>query len=823
MSFLNSFGDENSDVGSLKRLYPFVAEEQPYEYNAASLTSSPSFQYTEGSLYSTTDHTLCFGSIIEVEVQLHNIDKLDRWDPFPGSAVQSFNVGMEGDYVTLEYREIRFGRLKKGLCRLLRKIMSMQRVRIRGHISTHDWHKAINTRNRVAANNLFLELSINGAREDAKEVGAIMSKSGVFLQMPHYGLEGLEYYNPHILRMEGHSEAMYSEIVPFEQPDIYTKRPRETLGEGERAGAECNDTDIVDSILDSLSHHNVLREINIVSDIRSALLPHQKEAVDFIFRRETERSSSELSLWKLNDVDADEPFYQHIFSGAKRPEPAEARGGIIADEMGLGKSLIILSTIAGSVARSQEFVYRENQQLSCEPPKRRASRGTLILAPSSLLIDSWVDEIRKHTHPGSLPFHKHLGSTRHKETELLYQRPVVFSTYATVTSEFRRGNSTLANINWFRVVLDEAHDIRNRSTGQFKAIASIPALHRWCLTGTPIQNSLEDLGSLVSFLKVPILDQAPSFRKFITNPINSTSNSRFQNLQTLLRTICLRRTRQLLNLPDPIPEVRELAFTPTEKSEYQDLLRKCKMYIDMAVSNRGKSNVNAAFLRSLLKLRLFCNNGHSRIPSTLSSKEILGDPDEALIYLEQQGRNSCVYCNATVYHINGSGACEGGKLTSSHCHVFCHNCMFQHRAKNQKCPVCTNTDESGYSLPAPSTGVWQAGAYPTKLWTLLSDIRDNPGQKRLNLAVATRIYLLEPQWNPSIESQAIGRALRFGQTAQVVITRYIMIDSIEQNNVIFRQKKKLDLAGRGFNRGKDISSERLQAVRDVFGTNTDST
>ncbi|KAI4598574.1 hypothetical protein KJ359_002987 [Pestalotiopsis sp. 9143b] len=91
------------------------------------------------------------------------------------------------------------------------------------------------------------------------------------------------------------------------------------------------------------------------------------------------------------------------------------------------------------------------------------------------------------------------------------------------------------------------------------------------------------------------------------------------------------------------------------------------------------------------------------------------------------------------------------------------------------------------------------------------------GAVGLNLAIASRIYLLEPQWNPSIESQAIGRALRLGQTAQVVIMRYIMIGTIEESNVLFRQKRKLELAGGGFHKGKDMQSDKFQALMDVFG------
>lgn len=112
------------------------------------------------------------------------------------------------------------------------------------------------------------------------------------------------------------------------------------------------------------------------------------------------------------------PFfsYQHVFSGAKRRQPDEANGGIIADEMGLGKSLVILSTIAGSLDRAKEFVASENQLLSTGPSRTYPSRATLIIAPSSrkqrldvirsygtltnegsVLINNWIEEVYKYT------------------------------------------------------------------------------------------------------------------------------------------------------------------------------------------------------------------------------------------------------------------------------------------------------------------------------------------------------------------------------------------------------------------------------------------
>ncbi|KAI0531666.1 SNF2 family N-terminal domain-containing protein [Xylaria digitata] len=747
---------------------------------------------------------------------------------------------------------------------------------------------ALNSQNHSQPSVLVAEVNIYGARADAKEVGNVLSRSRLFLQMPQYGSDGVEYHNPHILRIEG-----YSELASLEQPPGHTKAVSETPTERNEEGqAQSNDTAVVDSILDSLSHHSVLKEIVIVPDIRSTLLPHQKEAVDFVFRREMELISSKTSLWKYNDVDADEPFYQHVLSGAKRPERAETRGGIIADEMGLGKSPVIPSTIASSLDRAEAFVTAENQRITPESLVKKTSRATLILAPSSLLIDNWVDEIRKHTNPGTLPFHKHLGPERHKEVQLLHERLIVFTTYATVAAEFRRGHNTLGKINWFRIVLDEAHDIRNRSTKQFQAVTSIPALHRWCLTGTPIQNSLEDLGALISFLKMPILEKAPTFRKLITTPINSTSRSRFQNLQMLLQTICIRRTRQLLDLPEPVPKLRRLSFTPSEQSQYHDLLAQCKTEIDMAVSGRGKSNINSAFLQSLLKLRLFCNNGRSNAVLELGSKGIPVDPDEALIYLQQEDQNICVYCSGTIYFINDAAETDGGVFVSICCHLVCHNCLAHHRTQKQRCPICPPGNGSMPQATLPpgrkpdlsvgpnkARGTRPTRSYPSKLQALLSDIRQNSTHKSivfscwkktldlagglfqsqgirysmidgslplaervkvlknfrsptganillmtlgtgavgLNLAIASRIYLLESQWNPSIESQAIGRALRLGQTSQVVIIRYIMIDTIEDCNVLFRQKRKLELAGGGFNKAKDMAPERLRALRDVFG------
>ncbi|KAF2492652.1 hypothetical protein BU16DRAFT_620011 [Lophium mytilinum] len=858
---------------SLKRLWPFEDERS----TTASGTSTPAGPQQRSEMLEPVEtQTTCFGSIVDAKAQMRSSSHR-----VPNGSVKAFSLTQEGDYFTLEYGGHHFARLSKGLCSTFRAISITQQVHFRAFVQEKDWNVA-----EAPPTNFALELNVYGPKDKADEVGKILSKQHQFLQKPRYEMEGVEYYNPQLLRLNGHLEPVANEFVDLS---------REGLAQMASSRVEDQpnvpESTAVDSILDSLSHNVSLRSIPVDGRIKSVLLPHQKEAIDFIFQREIGTVPSELSLWRYNEIDADEPFYHHVFSGAKCPKQDETKGGIIADEMGLGKSLVVLSTVAGTLDRSENFAAQEHQALRKQSSRRIPSKATLILAPSSLLIDSWVEEIRKHTHPGGLSFHKHLGPSRHAETALLRERMIVFTTYATVATEYCRGDSPLAKIDWFRIVLDEAHDIRNRLTKQFQAVTSLSAQHRWCLTGTPIQNTLEDLGALVSFLKVPIMEKAPTFRKFIMNPISSgsTSEPRFRKLRTLLQTICLRRTRDLLKLGEPIEQTRRISFTPSEQADYDSLFQQCREEIDRVVCGRGgkKGNTNSTMLESLLRLRLFCNNGTSEAVLQKDAKGVPADPDELLTYLQQHDQNVCTYCSGVIYSINDSSKTDGGIFLSSCCHLVCRNCLPHHRAQKDGCPSCATDGSVPMLAEASSNDEFQLEGmcephwtehYPSKLLRLLSDLREDPTHKSivfsswkktlgvvgrlldihgirfdiidgtlslpkrikvlkdfrspdganillmtlgtgavgLNLAIASRVYLLEPQWNPHIESQAIGRVLRLGQTAQVVIIRYIMRNTIEESNVLSKQEKKRQLAGGGFRNGKTVQPEKLHALLNVF-------
>ncbi|KAJ5214568.1 hypothetical protein N7449_001737, partial [Penicillium cf. viridicatum] len=372
-----------------------------------------------------------------------------------------------------------------------------------------------------------------------------------------------------------------------------------------------------------------------------------------------------------------------------------------------------------------------------------------------------------HTFFGSLFVHKHIGTERHAERELLQKSAIVFTTYATLTSEYSRGQNTLSKIDWFRIKLtsQSAHYIRNRATKQFQAIINLSAQHRWCLTGTPIQNYIEDLGALVAFLRVPILDRVAPFRKFISTPISSGKRDRFQNLQTLLQAICIRRTRDVLNLPEPTTETRKLPMSSTEKTQYKDLLDECRAKVDMAVSGRRNGKVNSTVLESLLSLRLFCNNGKAAVSIPL-------DSDEALSYLEQLDKNVCIYCSSTIFWLSDTPDTDGGIFLAGCRHLTLYIVAELLSSNGIKYSMIEGT----LSL---SRRLQELQRYQDQKETNVLLMTLGTGAVGLNLTTSSRIYLLEPQWNPSIEAQAIGRALRLGQVSNVTIVRYIMEGTVE--------------------------------------------
>lgn len=286
-----------------------------------------------------------------------------------------------------------------------------------------------------------------------------------------------------------------------------------------------------------------------------------------------------------------------------------------------------------------------------------------------------------------------------------------------------------------------AHEIRNTATKQFHAVFDLAARHRWCLTGTPIQNSVDDLGALISFLRVPLLEKPSTFRRYMLSQARQSTRNSFKNLRLLLNSICLRRTKDVAGMSDPVLQTRVLSLTSTERRDYVELLDQLRRHVDMDVSGHTTGGSSARMLQGILKLRLFCNNGFmgrgaSRMPF---------DADEVLSCLQQRGQAWCVLCSRTIYSISNVPDTDGGCPLEPCSHLACRDCIVGFSSKKQ-CPRCAEGD-SGSSIQGildsmrefevqdvSATGIAgppKGPLYPSKLCAFVEDIQGQVAVKRL--------------------------------------------------------------------------------------------
>lgn len=357
-----------------------------------------------------------------------------------------------------------------------------------------------------------------------------------------------------------------------------------------------------------------------VEGINVKLLPHQTEGVAWMTEKEL---------------------------GASRKKGTVPKGGILADDMGLGKTLQSISLILGN-PRVSRHVPNTGDKLELSAA---VEKGTLVVAPLAL-IRQWEIEIKEKV----LDSHKlrvcvHHGPQRTKRFQDLKQYDVVITTYQILVSEF--GNSSdeinglrvgCFGLHWYRVILDEAHTIKNRNAKATQACYSLRSEYRWCLTGTPMQNNLDELQSLIKFLRIKPYDDLREWKDQIDRPMkNGRADVAIKRLQHVLKAFMKRRTKEILKKAGALNpggkatidginstgfKVTErkiekifAEFSPEEKRFYDRLEQRTDKSLEKMM---GGEKVNyASALVLLLRLRQACNH-----PELVAGK--LGKDNEAL-------------------------------------------------------------------------------------------------------------------------------------------------------------------------------------------------
>ncbi|KAF1955347.1 hypothetical protein CC80DRAFT_415789 [Byssothecium circinans] len=308
-------------------------------------------------------------------------------------------------------------------------------------------------------------------------------------------------------------------------------------------------------------------------------------------------------------------------------ERSNSKGGILADEMGLGKTVEALSLMLAN------------------PSTNPACKTTLIVAPVAL-IRQWEKEIERHVKPHHrLKVYNYHQAGRKATFDMLRKYDVVLTTYGTLASELkqkenrqkqeeradetrpakRRALQSLAMLgtdcHWYRVILDEAQWIKNRKTLSSRAAADLVSDHRWCLTGTPMQNNVDELFSLIRFLQIPPYHEWGRFNDSISRLLknrNGGSRSKGMNrCQAVLKSIMLRRKKttiidgkSICEIPPKETFMESVEFSDAELDLYKAVETKSQIKFNKYLREGTVSNHYANVLVMLLRLRQICCHPH---------------------------------------------------------------------------------------------------------------------------------------------------------------------------------------------------------------------
>ncbi|KAM9171165.1 transcription termination factor 2 isoform 3-T3 [Pangshura tecta] len=600
------------------------------------------------------------------------------------------------------------------------------------------------------------------------------------------------------------------------------------------------------------------------SGLKVPLLLHQKQALAWLLWRESQRPC----------------------------------GGILADDMGLGKTLTMIALILAQkrLEKGKGKEKKLEMWLSKHDSSVIFSRGTLIICPASL-IHHWKKEVERHVSSGKLRVCLYHGPNRNKQVEALSEYDIVVTTYSLLSKEIptkkEEGEvpaedhdvedtscpcSPLLRVAWARIILDEAHNIKNPKVQTSIAVCKLRASARWAVTGTPIQNNLLDMYSLLRFLRCSPFDEFKLWKYQVDN--NTKKGG--ERLSLLTRSLLLRRTKDqldstgkpLVSLPERHTQLHQLKLSEDEQSVYNVLFARsrstlqsylkrqeeqkshCREYsganpFDKVVQKFGASRKDSQsdshisstvhVLSMLLRLRQCCCH-LSLLKVTLDQANLnseglslsLEEHLSALTLSELQDPDpkSTVYLNGKAFSMDLFDITrESTKLS----HLLAELKTIQSHSESQKSVivsqwtsmlkiVAVHLERQGLKYATVDGSV-----NPKQRMDLVEEFNNNPKGPRvmlisllaggvgLNLIGGNHLFLLDMHWNPALEDQACDRIYRVGQKNDVVIHRFVCEETVEEK-ISQLQTKKKDLAQQVLSgTGDSITKLTLADLKILFG------
>jgi SNF2 family DNA or RNA helicase len=428
--------------------------------------------------------------------------------------------------------------------------------------------------------------------------------------------------------------------------------------------------------------------------------------------------------------------------------------GCLADDMGLGKTVQVIARLV----QERELAQAEQRRL---PP-------TLLIAPTSV-IGNWFHEIHKFA--PQMRAAVHYGGDRPQEAKPFKQicrdHDILITSFALA----RKDAALFNGVQWHRIVLDEAQNIKNPQAALTKAILKLSSPHRLALTGTPVENRLMDLWSIFNFLNPGYLGTQAQFRRNFELPIQKhNSPGQSATLKKLVEPFILRRVKTdqsiIKDLPDKVEQRLFCNLTKEQASLYEAVIADVEKQLEETDGIQRKGLI----LSTLLKLKQVCNHpmqflqdgsdftaqrSHKLTRLTEMVEEAMAEGDSLLIFtqftelgaaLEKYLRHSC---HLNTYYLHGGTPRPRREAMIS---------QFQD----------PNTEPSAFVLSLKAGGVG------------------------ITLTRANHVFHFDRWWNPAVEDQATDRAFRIGQKKNVFVHKFVAIGTLEERiDQMIEDKKKL--------------------------------
>lgn len=452
-----------------------------------------------------------------------------------------------------------------------------------------------------------LMIIVYGRRGDAEKVGRLLGQANIWIMDTTMGEKGIEMFNPQ------KQKSATKPYKPPTRPGAASSATYDTVSEEEAAQT-------VTKIFEHFASEK-LPETEAPATILTPLLSHQKQALTFMLRHESHRSfgdeaTGNSTLWQKKYHKSGKVYYEEaVCSMTTDAEPPQVSGGLLADVMGLGKTLESLTLIAETVPQAAEYARSPlNPSHQDKIHFSAVTKGTLIVCPMST-VANWENQIREHLDK-SITWYTHHGTNRPKNPFELCKYDIVITTFGTLQSESRRGESAvLRKIKWFRVILDEAHTIREPSAQQSQACYELEASRRWALTGTPIQNKLADLGSLCQFLQLFPYHTVANFQYYIGKRAAAGDPGFLLKLRIFIDSFTLRRQRDQIDLPPKQDKTIAVDFSDSEFKLHDFFRKRAAIAIDEMTKDetQKKQKLQVSVLQGITTLRLISAHGREML------------------------------------------------------------------------------------------------------------------------------------------------------------------------------------------------------------------